>query len=297
LPLEGIEIVEAIHSWTEDSADICVEGLNETVRLLHITDAHIPLLDDRDSLPEEVVEASEKHAANFGSSPLDTFRDVLTADDPASWDVIALTGDIVNLPSQAAIEAVSETLSDIETPVLYTSGNHDWHFPKMPNEGDLREKWWPALEPLHKGNPAYSRIEVSGLQFICVDDSDYQITDDQLSFVQRSLESGQPTVVLTHIPLSLPTLRGDTLERWSDPILIADPGWSLERRLRWGTKEDTPATLAFHRLLSTAENLVAILCGHIHFSHTDTISRTAVQYVTAPCFDSRSREVTFSPLE
>lgn len=259
--LEGIQTVEATHSWTDDSADICVEGLTETVRLLHITDAHVCLLDDRDSLPEDVVEASRDHAENFGSSPIDTFREVLASGDPTSRDVIALTGDIVNLPSQAAVEAVSETLSDIVAPVLYTSGNHDWHFPKMKNEGDLRDIWWPALEPLHKGNPAYSRTEVSGLQFICVDDSDYQITDDQLSFVQRSLDSGLPSVLLTHIPLSLPTLRDDTLERWSDPILIADPNWSLGRRLRWGTKEDTSATLAFHRLLSCAENLVAVFCG------------------------------------
>ena len=41
-------------------------------------------------------------------------------------DVVALTGDIVSFPSQAAIEFVSEALSKLDTEVLYTCGNHDW---------------------------------------------------------------------------------------------------------------------------------------------------------------------------
>ena len=36
------------HTWTDETATIGVEGLNQTVRMLHITDSHVALIDERD---------------------------------------------------------------------------------------------------------------------------------------------------------------------------------------------------------------------------------------------------------
>ena len=166
----------------------------------------------------------------------------------------------------------------------------------MEGKDELRDAWWPALEPLHHGNAAYARYELNGIQFLLVDDSTYQISEEQLTFVQTQLASLIPTVLLTHIPLSLPTLRDPTIERWNAPILIGDPDWQIESRDRWGTGENPSSTLEFVRTLAAAENLVALFCGHIHFPHTDAISPNAVQYVGAPGYDAKSRLVAFQPL-
>ncbi|MCZ6680728.1 MAG: hypothetical protein O7E52_26155, partial [Candidatus Poribacteria bacterium] len=94
----------------------------------------------------------------------------------------------------------------------------------------------------------------------------------------------------------LPTLRSAAIERWKAPILIGDPDWELESRNRWGAGEDLPSTLDFVRTLSAAENLVAVFCGHIHFTHADAIRPHAVQYVGAPAYAGEKRLVEFRPL-
>ena len=40
--------MRAIHRWTDDTATICVQGLDRPVRMLQISDSHLRLIDDRD---------------------------------------------------------------------------------------------------------------------------------------------------------------------------------------------------------------------------------------------------------
>ena len=280
------------HKWSDETATICIEGLHQTVRMLHVTDSHIALIDDRDA---EHIEACSAACERFESRER-IFDKLMEEAKGSSLDLVALTGDMVHFPSQAGVESLVKSIDKVGVPVLYTSGNHDWHYPGVEGRGELREAWWDALAPLHHGQAAYARHEIGGIQFLLVDDSIYQVNEEQTAFVDTHLANGMPTVLLIHIPLSLPTLREPTLERFDAPILIGDPDWNIERRDRWGTGEDLPSTLEFARTLARAENLVAVFCGHIHFAHADTINLNAVQYVGAPGFDGASRLVEFRSL-
>ena len=280
------------HKWTDETATICVEGLRQTVRMLHVTDSHIALINDRDA---EHIEACTGACERFASREL-IFDQLMTEAKGSSLDLMALTGDMIHFPSQAGVESLVRSIDKVGVPTLYTSGNHDWHYPGIEGRGELREVWWDALAPLHHGQAAYARHEIGGIQFLLLDDSIYQVSAAQTAFVKTYLANGMPTVLLIHIPLSLPTLRSATLEHFDAPILIGDPDWAIESRDRWGTGEDLPSTLEFARILVRAENLVAVFCGHIHFAHADTINLNAVQYVGAPGFDTNSRLVEFRPL-
>lgn len=280
------------YNWTNDTAIICLEGLNKTVRMLHITDSHIALIDDRD--PDH-IEACKDSCQRFESREV-IFDKMMTEAKELDLDLIALTGDIIHFPSQASIECARRSIDKVEVPVLYVCGNHDWHFPGLEGREELREAWWPVLKPFYRHHAAYDRHEIGGIQFLLVDDSTYQVSEKQLSFVKSHLANGMPTVLLTHIPLSIPTLRDPTIERWKAPILIGDPDWELESRNRWGTDGDLSSTLEFVGTLATSRNLVAVFCGHIHFPHTDAISPNAVQFVGAPGYAAERRLVEFRPL-
>ena len=146
------------------------------------------------------------------------------------------------------------------------------------------------LDPLTAGRASHEARDIGGIRFLAVDNSTYQISQEQLEFAAEQLAAGLPTVLLIHIPLSVPTLRGPTIDKWETSLLMADPAGDPERA-------GTAVTVEFARSVSAAANLVAIFCGHVHFEHIDSISPSAVQYVGSPAFEtSRSRLVEFQPL-
>ena len=79
--------------------------------------------------------------------------------------------------------------------------------------------------------------------------------------------------------------------------MMGDPDWSSESRIQWQQViEDTPETLEFVHAVTTAPNVVAAFCGHVHFAHADAINTRAVQYVTKAGNDGGRRLVEFRPL-
>ncbi len=292
------------HTWTDESATIKIEGLAKPVRLLHVTDSHLGLIDDRDA---EHMEACGGFREKFGERRKDgngnniyaeeTFAEVMRDVAGKQVDLLAHTGDLIHFPSQANLEGAAEGLASSGTEFMFTAGNHDWHFSDMPKGTAARDKAWPSLDRLTDGHPSHQARDVGGIRFVAVDDSTYEISEEQLTFLTEQLAAGLPTVLLTHIPLSLPTLRDPTIAVWKRPLLLADPWWGEGAREIQGISPDSAETLEFVRSLSAAPNLVAIFCGHVHFPHVDAISPQAVQYVGPSAFEARQRLVELLPLD
>ncbi|MEX0777180.1 MAG: metallophosphoesterase [Phycisphaeraceae bacterium] len=296
-----------MHQSTDDRSRIDIEGLERPVRVFHVTDPHLCSIDQRDT-PERYEkwkdsrERSGQQFATLLGKPADqpmypdvTFaRTMALASDPAI-DLIAITGDLMMFPALASIDAAAAAIARAGRPTLYTSGNHDWFFPRAGSGPTLRQQWMHVLEPFHRGRPDGDSLDIAGLRFLTIDNSTYAVTAEQLAFARRQLADGLPTIVLMHIPLSLPTLRQPVIDKWKDPIMLADLDWPVERRGKWCAQPNTPETLAFADLLRTAPNLVAILCGHVHFAHADRINDHAVQYVGGPGYEGQWRQIELRP--
>ncbi len=280
------------HAWTDDAATIHLSGLQRPVRMLHVTDVHCALLDERDARHEDACRDYCQRFAGNERILAERFNEAREL----GVDLVALTGDIMHFPSRALVDYLARQMEQLQVPVLFTCGNHDWRFPGLSDEEAVREQWWPRLDPLHPGRAGCAACEVNGIQFLQVDDSTYQVDDEQLAWVRERLATGRPTVVLSHIPLSLPTLRAPTIDRWKAPILIGDPDWDQESRERWKAGADRPTTLQYVQLLAGAENLVAVFCGHVHFPHADAVNPRVVQYVGGLGIEGARRLVEFRPL-
>ena len=282
---------------------IAIEGLPGTVRMLHLTDVHLLHYDDRDADHADACRDScecfaenERDEAGYRREPGKEFERLMSEAATMDLDVLALTGDIMTYPSLACIDYLVSQINILGVPTIYTCGNHDVHFRDEPVNHERRRAWLPRLKPFHGDSPDYEVREIGGIRFVAIDSFDCQVSPRQLEFFRQQLVDGAPVVVLTHIPISLPTLRDRTIEVMGAPVLMGDPDWSPESRREWQVTADTPETLEFVRLMTAAPNVVASFCGHVHFAHTDAMGPRAVQYVAKPAYQGGQRLVEFKPL-
>lgn len=277
---------------------ILVEGLEQEVVLFHLTDAHLAEADGRDS--PEAHQAAEKYQGVFqertpgGAPARQVFAQALEQARAHTPDCAALTGDMVHFPSAAGLEALEQGLRGLE--YLYTLGNHDWFFPHLEWNEATRQAHYPRFHPLTGGNPACQVKEAGGVRLIALDNSTYQVSASQVDFLRQQLQTSRPCVLLVHIPLSIPSLAPAVMARWQAPIMMgAEEGWTEETRAKWRVREVAPSTRACLELAQGAENLAAVLCGHVHFSHADALGEGCYQYVTRPGFEGGFRIIRLRP--
>lgn len=201
------------------------------------------------------------------TNPRESFQKILERAQRDRAAMVALVGDILSYPSEAGVDWVSAQLDKAGLPYLYTAGNHDWHYEGMDGTSHrLRETWIRRrLAPLYQGRDSMmSSREIHGVRFVAIDNSTYEITPEQLRFFREQVETGQPIVLLVHIPLYAP---GRTVSYGCghpDWNAKSDPSHEIERRPAWPVEGHSETTFAFHREVFAAENVLGVLAGHVH---------------------------------
>ncbi len=287
------------HSHTDDQTTIAIADLPRTLTLLHITDSHVALADDRDPDALAYVAAdqarfAERTPGNVPAAQL--LQRALQHARDLDADGTALTGDIIHYPSHAGIDFVADGVHALPGQYLYTMGNHDWYFPHLDWNDDTRQAHYSRFAGVTAPSPAAQTLDLDGVRLLAIDNSNYHMSPDQLSYLHRQLNTPLPCLLFVHIPIAVPTLMPDVCAVWQDPIVMAATGWTAAGREKWRIREDDESTLAARDLLARAENLVAIFCGHVHFPHADQVSPTCYQYITRPCFEGGYREIRLEPL-
>jgi len=274
-------------SLIEDSQD------ERPVRILHLTDNHISVEDFDPPLTSRMFNAfshTSDHATQQPTSPKAEFTALLRKAKRDGVDLIALGGDLVNYPSPKTVAWVLEQLQTEAAgiPFIYTAGNHDWH-----EEGVAADKQYDSarmpqlnsnLKPLFDhsiasatGGPAagrlYGKTSVRGVDVMFVDNSNYQVNEEQSSFLQAELQrdSSTPAVLLMHMPLKLagtPPLAPKYLCGHPEWGAASDDSYEVESRPRWPQEGNSPSTMAFLDLVqqhsAPSGRLAAMLTGHVH---------------------------------
>jgi UDP-2,3-diacylglucosamine pyrophosphatase LpxH len=188
---------------------------------------------------------------------------------------VALIGDIFSFPSEAAIEWVSNELTNNGLPYIYTAGNHDWHYEGMDGTSQFLRSTWikNRLQPMYQGeNPLMSVRENYGVRFVTIDNSNYEILPEQHDFILKEINTGKPIILMLHIPLYAPERSlgfGCGHPAWSEKT---DKNFQLEKRKPWSAAGHTITTMSFHRTVFNAPNILGILAGHIHQQSLDVVN-------------------------
>ncbi len=305
----GKKTVAVSHSSTDDTATIQVSGLGKPLVVLHIADSHVSVADKREEQYQQYASRMDnaygKEREHWRTKKKATtathFLDLLASAKDHNVDLITLTGDIINNPSQSSAQFISKTLKETGIRWLYISGNHDWHYEGMAGSNDALRRTWTQkrLLPLYPGrNPLCCAVRIGGINFVALDNSTYQVTAGQLAFYEKEIASGLPTVLLLHIPIYTPAIAGkNASDGCGNPLWgwDTDRNYTIERRERWPKSGNLKSTMNFVDRVSKTANLIAVLAGHTHKARTDKLSDSATQYVAQAACNGGSRLITFAP--
>lgn len=208
-------------------------------------------------------------------NPEIAFEETIQLAKDQNSSLLALVGDIFSYPSEAAIDWVLDRLKNTDIPYVYTAGNHDWHYEGMEGSSEqLRDTWIKKrLLPFYQGRDPYKqKIEMNGINLVILDNSTYEINEEQLRFLKDCMAENKPIVLMVHIPLYASGRNlgfGCGHPQWNAKN---DKSYTLERRLPWRETGHTTSTLKFYDIVFSSNNILGILTGHIHNQSIDIIN-------------------------
>lgn len=292
-----------VRSSNEVEANMLIRGLKAPFTILQISDTHI-------SCDAEPDKAYEEYSGRMGRAfptvvhyktkekvaPLEGFAAMMELAKEAEVDFMALTGDIINYPSATAVREVLNLVKATNIPYVYTAGNHDWHYEGMAGSADqLRAEWAEKrLKPLYDGNPLFASSIRNGVNVVTIDNSTYQVNEEQFAFYKKQRARPEPVALFVHIPLYMPNLKTGSCghPEWGAAV---DKGFEIERRERWPASGNKSSTEAFLKEVMRTEKLIGIFAGHYHRSATMSY-KDQHQYISGAGFNGQYRLIRFSPL-
>jgi predicted MPP superfamily phosphohydrolase len=269
---------------------LSISGALKEFSFIHWSDVHLSECDLRD---EKLVGKMAQRAKAFGGDPTYVAREMVQEFNGLKPDLVAVTGDYLDAPTQANIEIGAEILNSLDAPACIALGNHEWGPPSKPWD---RDYWRPRLRPLTAQPLDWHVLQLHGVNLLFVDDSNYQITTEQLRKTQELLEDGRDCILFLHIPVAINSLAPRTVQKWRVPILLGAEGISADKRKQWQMgKRIEPSTAEFCRLVKSHPQVKAIFAGHLHFDHEDQYRKGCSQYVTGGGFEKKYRKVRILP--
>lgn len=273
---------------------LTIPGLTKEYTFLQVTDLH------SSAFSTQEAKAMDANRRNYITARRGAFTDgfMLAEErmpymfgyaDQIGADMLLLTGDIIDFPSELNMSMMYETISALKTPTLFTLGNHDWCFADDYLTPNAAATYIPAFNKMSVGQPAddpYVRyVEYDEFMIVAVDNSADYVTASTVDKFLALCEKGKPIILMLHVPLHVDSLVEDCTKVWGKDLgMGGDTGLCA-----WN-----PDVQRFYAAVAEDENspVVAVLAGHVHFTHEDTLPNGVVQYITSTAYTGDCRVIT-----
>lgn len=252
-------------------------GLDKPLKILHITDNHLPLYDENDS--PAIIEKGKKRNQE---AALTALREEM-AYGTEHCDQIVHSGDLIDFASSANIAFARDVLKNEK--VLFIAGNHEyWRCDGGIEDMNYRLASWGRLKELGVNLFFTSRV-VGGVNFVGIDDAYHQVEAWQTERLQMEIEKGYPVILFLHAPLFEQSLYDASIPFWHDgsAYLVGCNEAHLMPYPEFHAAQQRPAagTKRFVEYVNQEKQIKAVLAGHVHFSFESILPGGTVQYVTA----------------
>lgn len=258
-------------------------GLKEPVRLLHISDTHICLADERDDQRKRDLarsrgtffhtDGAKRNNADpaFFPFPEDHLREQV-AYARENGLLLIHTGDVIDFVSEQNLETAAEILSG--TDYFLAPGNHEFSLYVGEAWEDVPYKMqsFDHVQELLKIPLHFAVRQIGGLKLIAMDNTYYLFDEKQLELLKKELEDGLPVILLLHTPLYTAEIFGKFLAMTNGvcAYLCGCPEecyahFSSAERIRQ-QRADAP-TKAMIDLIRSSSQIKGIFTGHKHIFH------------------------------
>ena len=265
-------------------------GLERPVKLLHVTDTHLGLTDERD---DERKRALSRRLSDPCKEKY-LYEHIAYAKEHC--DLLVHTGDLMDFVSHANVEKARGIVADDR--FFFIAGNHDY-------SQYVGEAWEDRAYRMNSymqmgyglGVPMFFNARVvGGVNIVGIDNSYYLFEDWQLWRLKREAEKGLPIVLAFHDPLFEPSLYDYHMSlRGADcTYLVGCDEAHLLPYSEFRAVQQRPdgPTLRMIEYIKSEPLIKLILTGHLHFSFESDLTDTLPQFVTGGAYEGIAREVT-----
>lgn len=274
-------------------------GAEKPFRLLHVTDTHICLADERDDERKRNLAArrAEFFDQGIAGSCLEYFR--LSCDFAREQNAMLVhTGDLFDFVSEKHLELAPQLLS-MPDDYFMAVGNHE--FSLYVGEAFEDETYkMQSFDRVQASMPKYdlrfaSRV-VNGVNLIAIDDVYYDFSARSLELLKEEAARGLPIILFFHNPLYTPELYDEIMNRRGGACcdVVGVPTELMQNYSdhRFRQQVCTPQTRRFIDYLYSLDLVKAVVAGHLHFSHESALPNGVMQYVTGGQYDNIARLIT-----
>ena len=268
-------------------------GLERPIRLLHATDSHLPLCDERDDARKQALAA--RRQSHFPEAEANLLEQIAYAE--AHCDLLVHTGDLMDFVSQANVERAREILKNER--IFFIAGNHEYTQYMGEAWEDMAYRMNSYIQ-MGRGlgvNMFYNSRELGGVNLVAIDNAYHQVEPWQTERLRKKKKKGLPIVLLLHVPLFEQGLYERALAREKGEaayLMGCDEEHLLPyTEFRSVEQRPSPATQAFMDYLNGGGHSVrAVLAGHVHFSFESILPCGVPQFVTGLGALGEAREIT-----
>jgi len=256
-------------------------GVEAPFELLHFSDIHLALADERDDLRKR--ELAAKRRPHFAAAEENLAQ--TAAEARRTGALLVSTGDLIDFVSHANLDAVRRFTD--ENDCFFAAGNHEFslYVGEAFEDAEYRNRSLARVQSAFRNDIRFASRIVNGVNLVAVDNSYYLFEPAQLDALKAECRKGLPVILLMHVPLYTEALCRAVMETYRQPCsyLMAAPdavvdAYESDYRRRQ-QRADAVTREAFEYILSEPA-IRAVLAGHLHEANIeDPVADRLTQYI------------------
>ena len=258
-------------------------GAKKKFDALLLSDTHLTAFDNRDEEKKARLARYRNREFPWAEYHL---RQQLTYANEHGLPILH-AGDMIDFVSEMNLDQTVALFSEAEW-LLTTPGNHEFahymgYFGREKEDHAYKMRSYDHVQKAFPYDFKLSSNIVNGVNIVALDNSFYNVSQEQWDLFKKEIDKGFPIVLLVHIPFFVQGL-------YEDGLKLGRKHSGLCGTTSEGADE---TTLGFISWLKEQPALKAILCGHLHMFWTEQFSPTAVQYVVGAACNGQGYHITF----